>query len=79
MEMRYGTSTRLAPQMVLQKAEEYFGGLGLQLNSREENGMSWDGPKGYVTLSIYPGEVSEVDIITMEWDSQVKKFLQRIG
>jgi hypothetical protein len=65
--------------MVLQKAEEYFGGLGLQLSSREEDEISWDGPKGYVTLRIYPGEESEVDIITMEWASEVKKFLQRIG
>ncbi len=77
--MRYGTSTRLAPQIVLQKAEEYFGRLGLQLTSKEENGLSWEGSKGYVTLRIYPGEESEVDIITLEWDSQVKKFLQRVG
>jgi hypothetical protein len=29
--------------------------------------------------SIYPEKESEVDIITMEWDSQVKKLLQRVG
>jgi hypothetical protein len=28
---------------------------------------------------IYPEKESEVDIITMEWDSQVKKLLQRVG
>ena len=77
--MHYGTSTRLAPQIVLQKAEDYFGGLGLKLSSKEENTMSWEGPVGYVTLQIYPGKESEVEIITMEWDSQVKKFLQRVG
>jgi len=77
--MRYGTSTRLAPQLVLQKAEEYFGSLGLKVSSRGENNLRWEGPRGYVALSIYPAEESEVDIITMEWDSQVKKFLQRIG
>lgn len=77
--MRYGTSTRLAPQIVLQKAEEYFGKLGLKLSAKDENMMSWEGPRGYVTMQVYPGEESEVDIITMEWDSQVKKFLQRVG
>jgi len=77
--MHYGTSTRLAPQIVLQKAEDYFGGLGLKLSSKEENKMSWDGPVGYVIIHIYPGKESEVDIITMDWDSQVKKFLQRVG
>ena len=77
--MHYGTSTRLAPQIVLQKAEDYFGGLGLKLSSKEENMMSWEVPVGYVTIQIYPGKESEVDIITMEWDSQVKKFLQRVG
>jgi len=77
--MHYGTSTRLSPQIVLQKAEDYFGGLGLKLSSKEENMMSWEGPVGYVIIHIYPGKESEVDIITMEWDSQVKKFLQRVG
>jgi hypothetical protein len=77
--MRYGTITRLAPQVVLQKAEEYFGNLGLKLTSRDDNSLSWEGTRGYVTLHIYPSEQSEVDIITTEWDSQVKKFLQRVG
>ncbi len=77
--MHYGTSTRLAPQVVLNKAEEYFGGLGLKVVSKEENMLSWEAPRGYVTMHIYPGKESEVDIITLEWDSQVKKFLQRIG
>ncbi len=65
--------------MVLQKAEEYFSGLGLELKAKSENSLSWEGSRGYVTLNIYPAKESEVDIITMEWDSQVKKFLQRIG
>jgi hypothetical protein len=77
--MHYGTSTRLAPNIVMQKAEDYFGGLGLKLSSKEENMMSWECPVGYVIIHVYPGKESEVDIITMEWDSQVKKFLQRIG
>ncbi len=77
--MRYGTSTRLAPQVVLQKAEEYFGSLGLEVSSKDATTISWKGPQSYVTLHIYPGDESEVDIITREWDSQVKKFLQRIG
>jgi hypothetical protein len=77
--MRYGTNTRLEPKIVLKKAEDYFGALGLKLSSKEENGISWDGPVGYVTIRIYPGEESEVDINTVEWDSQVKKFLQRVG
>jgi hypothetical protein len=69
----------LAPQLVLQKAEEYFGSLGLKVSARGESSLSWEAPRGYVSLNIYPAEESEVDIITMEWDSQVKKFLQRIG
>ncbi len=77
--MRYGTITRLAPQLVLQKAEEFFGSLGLRVSSKSENMMRWEGSRSYVTIQIYPGEESEVDIITSEWDSQAKKFLQRIG
>jgi hypothetical protein len=77
--MRYGTSTRLEPKTVLKKAEDYFGGLGLNLSSKEENAISWEGPVGYVNINVYPGKESEVDINTLEWDSQVKKFLQRVG
>jgi hypothetical protein len=77
--MRYGAKTRLAPQTVELKAEEYFGALGLKVSSKAENRLSWESPHGYVTLQIYPAEESEVDIITLEWDSEVKKFLQRIG
>ena len=67
--MRYGTITRLAPQLVLQKAEEFFGSLGLRVSSRSGNMISWEGPGSYVTIQIYPGEESEVDINTLEWDS----------
>ena len=77
--MHYGTSTRLAPQAVLEKAENYFGALGLKMTSRAEDRMKWEGPSGFVTMYLYPGKESEVDIITSGWDLQVKKFLQRIG
>lgn len=69
----------MAPQAVLEKAEDYFGALGLKMTSRAEDRMRWEGPRGFVAMYLYPGKESEVDIITSEWDMQVKKFLQRIG
>jgi len=77
--MRYGVSTDLEPEKVIEKAEEYFEKLGLEVTQKDSNSLCMEGSGGHVTLSVCTGEQTDVDILTVEWDSQVKQFIQRIS
>ena len=75
--MRYGTETKLSTSEVLDKSAEYFGegGLGLEVTSRDECCISLTGGGGHVTVTVMEGDKTSVDVETLEWDYQVKKFL----
>jgi hypothetical protein len=75
--MRYGTETKLKPAEVLERAAEYFGegGLGLDIGSRDDCCVSFEGGGGHVTVTAVEGQKTAVDIETREWDYQVKKFM----
>jgi hypothetical protein len=72
-------STHYTPERVLEKATEYFEGIGLEITQRDDSSICFEGGGGHVTLSTCGGELTEVDILTEEWDSKVKEFIQRIG
>ena len=75
--MRYGTDTKLGPKEVLDLAEKYFGegGLGLEMTSRDDCCVSFEGGGGHVTITVTEGKKSDVDLETREWDYQVKHFM----
>ncbi len=75
--MRYGKKTKLETSEVLDRAAEYFGegGLGLELTSRDDCCISLTGGGGHVTVPVTPGEKTDVDLETREWDYHVKKFM----
>jgi hypothetical protein len=77
--MRYGVSTHLAPEKVIEKAVEYFEKLGLEITQRDEDSVCMEGGGGHVTLSVCGEDQTDVDILTEEWDQKVKEFIQRIG
>jgi hypothetical protein len=77
--MHYGTSTKIAPETVLDRAQEYFGRLGLVLSKREPGLLCMEGLGGYVAFTVCGGKETDVDVVTKEWDAHVKEFLQRIG
>jgi hypothetical protein len=77
--MHYGTSTTLPPELVLSKAEGYFGGLGLRTTSKTTNKLSMEGKGGMVSMCLSLGAETEVEIETKGFDSHAKNFLQRIG
>ncbi|MFP4170115.1 MAG: hypothetical protein ACLFUV_03730 [Methanomassiliicoccales archaeon] len=80
MAMRYGVSTKLPAEKVIEKAIDFFGNLGLELTQRSDDGLCLEGGGGHVTLSLCPdGTGTEVEIETREWDRKVKEFIQRIG
>lgn len=78
-QLRYGASTRLSPERIIDKAVEYFGGLGLEVSDRTPSSVCMVGGGGEVTVNVCGGEETEVEIITTEWDHHVRMFIQRIG
>jgi len=77
--MHYGISSDLPPEKVMDKAAEYFGKLGLKVTDRQKDTLCMEGGGGYITLTVCGGKETDVDVITQEWNDQVKQFLQRIG
>ncbi|MGD0817464.1 MAG: hypothetical protein ABR986_03595 [Methanomassiliicoccales archaeon] len=77
--MRYGASSKLPPEKVIAKAKTYFDKLGLKVVSEDPGSVCMEGGGGSVTVTVCGEKVSEVDIVTTEWDHQVKHFIQMIG
>ena len=79
---RYAKKSKLEPEAVLQRAEEFFGagGLGLQVIERNECCRSFQGSGGHVTVTAARCEPdkTEVDLETREWDYQVKEFMGKL-
>ncbi len=70
--------TALSSDKIKLKAKEYFGDRGLKLEISEDTNdcISFTGGGGYVTVTISPvKDKNTVDIVTMEWEFQVKEFL----
>ncbi|MGD0056625.1 MAG: hypothetical protein ABSB83_02075 [Methanomassiliicoccales archaeon] len=77
--MRYGVSTKLPPEKVIEKAIEYFEKLGLKTTARDDSMVCLEGGGGHVTVTVCSGDETDVDIVTSEWDYHVKQFVQRIA
>lgn len=77
--MHYGASTHLRPELVMSKAVDYFGPLGLRTTKRSPSTLTMENAKGRVAITLSLGTETEVDIVTHGYNQDVKAFLQRIG
>jgi hypothetical protein len=71
----------LAPEEVLGRAKKFFGkgGQGLDLTAENASCLTFTGGGGYVTASVCrEGERTKIDLISQEWEFQVKEFLFQI-
>lgn len=69
--------TKLTEDEVKQKTRHFFGKEGLGLELKEETGqcLTYEGGGGYVTVTLCSEEKhTRVDLVTQEWDYQVKQF-----
>jgi hypothetical protein len=69
--------TKLSPEEVIRKAEEFFsgGGYGLEMKDKTENSVYFEGGGGGVAVSVsVEGDRTSVDMETREWEFQVKEF-----
>ena len=70
--------TGISPEEVMKQLKKFFGKGGLGLNVTEETPqcLTLEGSGGYVTatLCLEDGK-TRVNLVTQEWEIQVKKFL----
>jgi hypothetical protein len=73
--------SRLGPEEVLDRAKKFFGkgGQGLELTEENASCLTFTGGGGYVTATVcLEGEQTKVDLVSQEWEYQVKEFLSKI-
>ena len=73
--------TKLRQEEVVSRAKTFFGkgGLGLDLSEENSQCLSFQGGGGYVTATLCSeGNKTRVNLVTQEWDVQVKEFASRL-
>ena len=78
---RYGVKTHKSPEEIIQQAIAFFGkdGLGLEVTDRSPCCASFQGGGGHVSVAVDEGEKTEVELVTREWDYDVKRFVRQIA
>ncbi len=69
--------TRLSQEDVIKQTKRFFGkgGLGLELTEETPQCLTFEGGGGFVTVTLCSEEEqTRVDLVTQEWDYQVKRF-----
>jgi len=73
--------SRLEPEELLGRLKKFFGkeGQGLELTEENASCLTFTGGGGYVTASVcLEGKLTKVDLVSREWEYQVKEFLSQI-
>jgi hypothetical protein len=78
---RYGVQTKRSAEEIIQKAVDFFGeeGLGLEVVDRSRCSARFEGGGGDVSVTVSEGEKTEAELVTREWDHQVKQFLRQLA
>lgn len=79
--LKIAKQTGLVPEEVIDRASKFFGKGGEGLEEKERNPccMSFEGGGGYVAVSIVDEDNHRiVDVETREFESQAKRFLERL-
>jgi len=73
--------TKLSQEETVQHLKKYFGkeGLGLEITEETPQCVNFEGGGGHVTATIcLEGDKTRIDLVTKEWDYQVKKFVSNL-
>jgi len=74
--------TSLTDKEVIQELKEFFGkgGLGLDLTEEGPGCLTFEGGGGHVTATLCLEEgKTRINLVTQEWDFQVKQFASRLS
>jgi hypothetical protein len=71
----------MTPEQVIQKAVDFFGkdGVGLEVMDRSRCCAQFEGGGGHVSVTVSEGDKTEVELVTREWDYDVKQFVRQIA
>jgi hypothetical protein len=77
---RYGVETKLDPEEVITRAVGFFGegGLGLEATDQGSCCATFEGGGGHVAISATAGKKTEVELVTREYDYDVRRFMREI-
>jgi hypothetical protein len=80
--MRIGVKTKLSPDEVIQRASQFFGpdqGYGLKITDQDETHICLEGGGGSVDVLACAGDDgTDVDLVSTEWDAQLREFIEKI-
>ncbi len=80
--MRIAAKTKLKPEEVLRRAVNFFGpgGQGLEIKNESSGYVCFEGGGGGVeVVTSAGGKGASVELVSREWDYQVKEFLSNIS
>jgi hypothetical protein len=69
--------TKLKQEEIIDRLKGFFGkgGLGLEITEETPLCLTFEGGGGYVTATLCSEENKiRINLVTQEWDSQVKRF-----
>ena len=80
--LRMAVKTKLSPEETVKRAIEFFGpnGYGLEIREQSPTCACFEGGGGGVDVITCAEEKgASVDLVSREWDYQVKEFMSKIG
>lgn len=79
--LKIGTKTKLSPEEATKRAKEFFGpdGYGLKVVEETPTSACFEGGGGGVeVIACAEGKGTSVELVSREWDYQVKEFIRKI-
>ena len=79
--LRMATRTKLSPEEAIKRAVKFFGpdGHGLKVKEQSATRASFEGGGGIVEVTACAEEKgTSVELVSQEWDYQVKEFIGKI-
>jgi hypothetical protein len=80
--IRMGKESRLAPEEVIQKAVDFFGGgYGMEVTEQGDCCARFEGGGGHVfvdTAGLPGGSGAQVEVEGRQWEPQIKQFMSEI-
>ena len=78
--LRISTETKMKPEVVIQAAAKYFTEqYGLKVKEQDEESIELEGGGGGVAVGVkIVDKKTQVEVVTTEWEIQVKEFMGRL-
>ena len=73
--------TKLSVPEVCNRLKSFFGegGLGLKITEETQSCLSFEGGGGYVNTTVCKeGNKTKIELLSMEWEIQVKQFAESL-